>query len=133
MNMTSEQIAQGVAKSFVAAFNQQDAEAVADTFNFPHIRLANGRFAHIESAERFVANQNLVRDSLKAENWHHTLLVSSKVVHCGEESGEEKVHLAVTFHRCHENGEVYKRTDSLWIVTRLDDHWGIQFRSSYLI
>ncbi|MBT3533472.1 MAG: hypothetical protein HN478_06315, partial [Rhodospirillaceae bacterium] len=48
------------------------------------------------------------------------------------QSGPDKVHLRLEIDRCHEDDTVYNKFDTLWIATRQDGHWGIQFRSSYL-
>lgn len=117
-----------VARAFLDAFNAQDAEALADTLNYPHVRLANGRFETIASREDFVARAPRVAQALEREGWHHSVLTSLEVVH----EGEDKVHLALHYDRCRADGGVYNRFDTLWIATLQDGHWGIQFRSSYL-
>jgi hypothetical protein len=117
-----------VANSFIDAFNKQDYVALADTLNFPHIRLANDRFLTMESAEQFIAGGGQAEDYLRAEGWAQTRVTSIEVIH----SGETKVHLALAIQRQAEGGQVYNHFDTLWIVTLLDDHWGIQFRSSFL-
>ena len=126
----SEQGEAGIAaaRAFVDAFNAQDFEALASTLNYPHVRLANGRFVTIESHGAFVERAPLVARALQEERWHHTVLTSIEVVH----EGDDKVHLAIRFDRCHEDGRVYNQFETLWIATRQDAHWGIQFRSSYL-
>ncbi len=54
MNLESEKAAIAVVHAFIDTFNAQDHERHAETLNYPHIRLANGRFTRIESAEIFV-------------------------------------------------------------------------------
>lgn len=116
------------AQAFIDAFNAQDHEALARSLNYPHVRLANGSFVTIESAEQFAALSARGKSRLEAEGWHHTVMKSAEVVH----RGEDKVHVALTVDRCHEDGSVYNQFDTLWIATCQDGHWGIQFRSSYL-
>jgi hypothetical protein len=48
------QQAKAAAYAFIDAFNHQDHEALADTLNYPHIRLANGRFVRVETRPDFV-------------------------------------------------------------------------------
>jgi hypothetical protein len=121
---------QGVAaaQAFLDAFNAQDFEALAASLNYPHVRLANGRFETVESREAFLARAPLVAKSLEGEGWDHTVMTACEVVHVGP----DKVHLALTYDRRHEDGSVYNTFDTLWVATLLDGHWGIQFRSSYL-
>ena len=126
--MSNAERATEVARAFVAAFNARDARAMADSFHFPHVRLALGRFVTIESAEAMIARQAAVDRSLQAEGWDHTRVESIEVVH----EGPDKVHLALRHSRCRPDGSAYNTFDTLWIVTEHDGRWGIQFRSSYL-
>jgi hypothetical protein len=121
-------IAIAAAQAFIDAFNAQDHAALANTLNYPHTRLAIGRFMTFESAEDFIKRSQLGKAHLEKEGWHHTVMKSADVIH----SGDDKVHLSLHIERCHEDGTVYNRFDTLWIVTLLDGHWGVQFRSSFL-
>ncbi len=116
------------AQDFIDTFNAQDHAGLAATLNYPHTRLANGRFVTIADRAEFAALSERNRTRLDAEGWHHTVLTSITVVH----AGVDKVHMSLAIDRCHEDGTVYNQFDTLWIATLQDDHWGIQFRSSYL-
>jgi len=128
MTEAAEKAAIEMVHEFIETFNAQDHERHAQTLNYPHIRLAGGQFARIESAEEFTALSKRGEARLAQEGWHHTTVTNLEVVH----SGSEKVHLALTNDRCHEDGTVYHSFDTLWIATLLDGKWGIQFRSSFL-
>lgn len=127
MNELNRQ-AKAAAYAFIDAFNHQDHEALADTLNYPHIRLANGRFVRVETRTDFAELSRSNEPKLRAEGWHHTTVESCEVVH----EGKDKVHLAIRNHRCREDNSIYNTFDTLWIATLVDGHWGIQFRSSYL-
>ena len=116
------------AQDFIDRFNAQDHAGLAATLNYPHTRLANGRFVTIADRAEFTALSERNRTRLDAEGWHHTVLTSITVVH----AGVDKVHMSLAIDRCHEDGTVYNQFDTLWIATMQNDHWGIQFRSSYL-
>lgn len=116
------------AQDFIDRFNAQDHVGLAATLNYPHTRLANGRFVTIADRTEFAALSERNRTRLDSEGWHHTVLTSILVVH----AGVDKVHMSLAIDRCHEDGSVYNQFDTLWIATLQDDHWGIQFRSSYL-
>jgi len=120
--------ATGAAQAFIEAFNAHDHEKLAGTLNYPHVRLAGGRFVTVDSAADFVTRSRKGSSELAAENWDHTVLRHIEVIH----SGPDKVHMALSIDRCHADGGVYNRFDTLWIATLQDGHWGIQFRSSYL-
>ena len=117
-----------VARAFIEAFNAQDHKALAATLNYPHIRLAGGRYMTVDTPDQFAKLSASGETRLNDEGWHHSLIRSIEVVH----SGAEKEHIALEVDRCSEDGEVYNSFDTLWIATLRDGHWGIQFRSSFL-
>ncbi len=123
-----ESAAMDTARAFIAMFNAQDHRGLAGTLNYPHVRLANDRFATVTDAEAFARRSAANEPNLINEGWHHTVLHAIDVIH----SGPTKVHMSLTIHRCHEDGTVYNTFDTLWIATCDNGHWGIQFRSSYL-
>jgi len=127
--MNEEDSAKTAVEAFIAAFNAQDHAALAATLNYPHVRLANGRFVTIDTREDFVEMSRRGKSHLAAEGWDHTILRELTVVH----SGSDKVHLALNIDRCDAAGSVYNQFETLWIATLQDGHWGIQFRSSYLV
>ena len=128
MNKESAKRGIEVAEAFVRSFNAHDHKRQAETLNYPHIRLANGRFATIENAEAYIAGAGRGEARMQEEGWHHTVVASLEVVH----AGKDKVHLALRNDRCRADGSVYLSFDTFWIATLVDGHWGIQFRSSFL-
>ena len=50
----SAEAAKEAAWGFLNSFNNQDAMGVADSCNFPHVRLANGEFTRIETHAEFM-------------------------------------------------------------------------------
>ncbi len=115
-------------RAYNDAFNKVDSSAMADAFNFPHIRLASGEFTIIETLEDFLQLQERANAGRVAEGWGHTVIESLEVVH----EGPDKVHFAIEYTRRRADDVVYSRFNSLWIATLQDGHWGIQFRSSYM-
>ena len=126
--MSPESHAIATARAFTDAFNAQDHERHAGTLNYPHTRLALGRFRTFESAQEFIDSATANEPRLIDEGWHHTVMAKIEAVH----AGADKVHLAITNERCHEDGTVYNTFDTLWIATLDEGHWGIKFRSSFL-
>ncbi len=119
----------GAVRAYIDAFNKVDSAAMADAFNFPHIRLASGTFTIIETREDFLQLQDRTdARRVAVEGWHHTVIESLEVVH----EGPDKAHLAIEYTRRRADDSVYSRFNSLWIATLQDEHWGIQFRSSYM-
>ncbi len=111
------------------AFNARETEAQLAEMHFPHLRLAKNRFQWWEMTGDFKAAQDEVTRRLEEEEWHHTASLSINPV----QVGVDKVHLAIRQSRQHEDGTEYNGFDTLWIFTRLNDRWGVQFRSSFLI
>ncbi len=128
--MNEESAKRGIeaVEAFIDSFNAQDHERHADTLNYPHIRLADGKFTTIDSAETFIAGCRRNEPRLREEGWHHTVVASLEVLH----AGTDKAHIAIRNDRCRADGTVYHSFDTFWIATRQDGHWGIQFRSSFL-
>jgi hypothetical protein len=125
---SNAEAALGAVNAYIDGFNRLDLDAMTTAFNFPHVRLAKGRFYTFESAQRFHNQSERLADSLAAEGWHHTVVESAEVIH----EGEDKVHIAMTVSRRNADDETYNRFNTLWIATLQDGHWGIQFRSSFL-
>ena len=139
--MDSEAADAGIAaaREFIAAFNAQDHERLAAALNYPHIRLANGAFARIDSAAEFAERSERGKRRLAEEGWHDSVIERIEVV----QAAADKVHLVMTVLRRRADGTVYNSFETLWIATLQADeseaaagsgagHWGIQFRSSYL-
>ncbi len=124
----SGEAGKAVARAYMDAFNRGDISAQADTFNFPHIRLAEGKFVVMETGDDYRKNGARIQALLEEEGWHHTVLESLEVI----QEGPDKVHLVIENTRRRADDTIYNRFKTLWIATLQDGHWGIQFRSSYL-
>lgn len=116
--------ARAAVEAFFAAFNARDDEGMRGAMNFPHVRLASGRVRVVEWAEDFTTPFDRLAE---AEGWHHSVLDACEVVH----ADNDKVHFDVTFSRYHEDGTSYATHRSLWVLTNVDGHWGVQCRSSF--
>ena len=103
-------------EAFFDGFNARDQDAVRASLNYPHVRLASGRVLITQTAADFA----IPYDRLIATD-------RCEVV----QEGPDKVHFDVRFRRYLEDGSSYATHQSLWIVTCLDAHWGVQARSSY--
>ena len=127
-NEKAEASAREAVARYLDGFNKRDAEIMADGFNFPHVRLAKGQFVTIPDADTFKEAQVKVTELLYAEGWHHTTMESCEIV----QSGPDKVHVILRMVRRKADETPIHDFQSLWIVTDLGGHWGVQFRSSYL-
>ena len=109
---------------FMIAFNDQDIKAWAATLHYPHVRFASSRVMIYDSATAF--EDRSVFPALQAAGWHHSLWTRHTVTL----SSDTKVHIDTEFERRNANNETIGRYRSLYIVTKIEGHWGIQARSS---
>ncbi len=118
--------AQAVMDEFIAAFNARDEARWADTLAFPHVRIASGEVVVHEDKDAFVAATDM-DEFARMNNWGHSEWDSIEVI----QAGPDKVHFKVVFSRFRPNGERYVTFNSLYIVQRVADGWGIRARSSF--
>ncbi len=112
-----------------AAFNARDTEAQLAEMHFPHVRLSGENdFHRWERPDDFRAQQPSYTERLAAERWHHTATAAIEAT----QSAGDKVHLVIRQSRQRADGTEYNGFDTLWIFTKLDGRWGVQFRSSFL-
>ena len=109
---------------FMESFNARDAKAWAATLNFPHVRFASGTVQVYQSAIEFLDRP--VFETLSDSGWDHSHWISRQVVL----ASSDKVHINTVFQRFNANNQPIGTYESLYIVTRVNGHWGIQARSS---
>ena len=126
-NPESEQRALGALDAYMETFNAHDWLRNAATLNYPHIRLDRGKVTIWNSAEEYArTNPERIRETFE-RGWHHSGFDRREIIH----SSADKVHVGVQFTRYDERGIVLATCPSLWIVTSVDGHWGVQARSSF--
>ena len=113
--------------AFMAAFSAKDWVKTAETLNYPHVRLHSGQVTVYTDAAHFAGSMGERIARVFEQGWNESRWDHRNVVH----SGPDKVHVSVRFSRFDASGARLASYDSLWIVTRLDGHWGVQARSSY--
>jgi hypothetical protein len=115
--------AQACLDAFMTAFNARDLKAFEATFNFPHVRFASNTVRTIMPGDM---KPDMFTTGALAE-WDHSAWARRAVIH----AGADKVHIDTRFTRYRKDGSVLGGFDSIYIVTHLDGHWGIQGRSSF--
>lgn len=109
----------------MAALNAYDAKAMAALMHFPHPRLAEGKVTIYDGPD---SNPMDLFDRLKAQdNWHHSEWNERELI----QFNADKAHWRLVYTRFRADGSVIGVYDSLYILTRLNGHWGIQSRSSF--
>ena len=109
-------------------FNKRNREIFIEYMHFPNIRLWENQFFIFETEEEIINSFDDQSESLLNEGWHHTVTLNIKAI----QSDETKVHLLLHQSRRNKNNEEYDNFHTLWIVTKINNKWGIQFRSSFL-
>jgi hypothetical protein len=109
---------------FFEGFNAEDDARIREALNFPHVRVASGTVRVIERRERFKTPFAALK---RVEGWDQSTLDRARVIH----EGPDRVHFDVRFSRFWEDGSRYATHQAVWVVTRVEGHWGIQVRSSF--
>jgi hypothetical protein len=107
---------------YMKAFNAGDAKATSTFLNYPHLFLMRGGVSEAKSADRAMPYFDRMRES---EGWHFSTFDSLEpsIV------TPNKVHWEIVFTRCHADGTQYWTVPAVWVTTKVDGHWGIQYRS----
>ena len=122
-NLSSKE-AMNVMDQFLEAFNDRDIEAWSKTLNYPHVRFASGQVKIWENRQAFISETNL--QPLIESGWNHSRWLRREVVL----SSPLKVHISTSFERYDKDNQAISAYESLYIITRKDNQWGIQARSS---
>ena len=122
----SEAAARATMNEFLSAFNARDEVRWADTLLFPHVRIASNGLSVVEDKKSFVANTDLEQFAVD-NDWDFSEWDSIETIH----AGPDKVHFKVVFSRFNPQGERYVTFDSLYILQKIDNRWGIRARSSF--
>lgn len=108
---------------FITTFNSRDADAWADTLQFPHVRpspfgpvrVAQTKQVYVEAADYA---------PIIASGWDHSEWDYKRFIH----ASETKLHVAGQWSRYDAAGNKILTTPIVYIVTHQDDRWGIQSR-----
>lgn len=118
--------ARTVVDEFFVAFNAADNQRLGQLLNYPHV---------------FLLGEGTLRTALLPED-AHTDFESLRTTQGWVRSSIQEIEtlsvapnaviFRLTFQRHDKTGKAYWTTPAIWIVTRHDDHWGIQVRSLHL-
>ena len=117
-----------VLDDFMSAFNGRDAAAEERTYQFPHYRLASGAMRVLNSpGGETQALMNSTYKRFAESGWDHSGWSRRKIIHLSA----DKAHVDTRFVRYRKDGSVIAEFDSLYILTKENDRWGIKLRSSF--
>ena len=127
----AENTALEVMRRYTEAHNNLDIEAFVDTFNFPLFDMSGKkRIISMTAAtkEELISQMpDMVKD-LKNQGRAYSTFQRMEAV----QSNAEKVHILCEFSRHHSDDSVYLQGEIIYIVTKINEHWGVQFRSAMI-
>ncbi len=112
--------------AFMEAFNASDMAAWRRTLNYPHVRLAEGSVVVSNTPDEYEREWDFA-EFARRTGWHHSSYDRKQVV----QRGPDKAHVVVRFTRYRADGSKIASYDALYVVTRVDGHWGVQIRSTF--
>ena len=108
---------------YFRSWNAADNDAIARISNFPRVSVGgNGQIVVRETPEEIATDFDLLR---AAQGWDHSSLDLVDAVHVSE----DKVHFRIVFSRRHADGSPYSTAPALYVVTKQNNHWGLQLQS----
>mgnify|MGYP001201453467 CR=1 FL=1 len=128
MNKNPEQEAIDLCIYWEKGFNERNIDICIEAMHFPHVRLWKNTYSIFYVAEDFIKGFSKQTSDLEKEGWGKTITSNIKAI----QSSEDKVHITLHQSRRDKNNKEYHNFVTLWIVTKINDKWGIQFRSSFL-
>lgn len=121
-----EKIGSEVLHTYLGIFNTGNALAWAKSLHYPHIRLAGGKVQVWNTPEDY-ARDNDVTPMKEGVNWGWTQWNWVKMI----QADETKMHFTVGVTRYTPDCQKIVTFESFYVLTKINDRWGIQFRSSY--
>lgn len=110
---------------YMSTFNAHDLSGWEATYHFPHYRLANGKMSVLEKAG--LRDSAAVFAALERTGWHHSKWEHRNIV----QASPDKVHVDTQFSRFDAKGNKIGVYESLYILTKENNRWGVKMRSSY--
>jgi hypothetical protein len=122
----AEAAAIAVVERYMEAFNARDEDAWADTFNYPHLRVASGGVTEWKTAAEYTDFFDFERFAQRY-GWHHSGWDSLEAVQVSADG----VNVSLVFSRFDAEGRKISTFDTLYLVTKQNGRWGVRARSSF--
>jgi hypothetical protein len=97
-----------------------------ETLLFPHVRIASHQVVVLPDAKSY-RDAALRLESYMVSDWDYSKWAKRKIV----QADKEKVHVVVTFNRYRKDNSLIASENSLYILEKINGHWGIRGRSSF--
>lgn len=122
-NISAISSAREVLDRHISALNAGDAEAVAATLHFPHVRLSGVSLKTWETADHYF-DDFLAR---AGGEWNYSRFNDIRIV----QASDRKVHIDLEVLRYRKDDTIITRFRSLWIILEIESLWAAKFRSSF--
>lgn len=107
---------------YLETWNSRDPAIWATSLHYPHVRPGAGPFEVSQTAAEYAAGVNFAQTI--STGWHHSEWVSRSVL----QVGPAKVHVAGSWQRFTAEGRPQAVSAITYIVTNVNNRWGIQAR-----
>lgn len=111
-------------EEFFIAFNSADNSALREVTHIPQIMLNQNFFIHAADKSSPLANVDFNR-LREQENWLRSDRIDVQVTH----ATPTRVFFELAFERYDRNNEKYRTVPALWVLSKRDNRWGVDFRS----
>jgi hypothetical protein len=108
---------------FFEGTNSRDPVQVTNALNYPHVRISARGKPGI-AWERAAHADKMTFDAMLETGWDHTVGAEPRVLHVSD----DKVHIQGGWTRYNSVDEPIMSNEVCYIVTRVDDTWGMQSR-----
>ena len=109
---------------FFNAFNAADNQALQEVMHIPQIMLNQEFFIHAEDTSSPLVNVAFER-LREQENWLRSEAIDLQFTH----ATPSRVFFEFAFERYDQNNSKYRTVPALWVLSKRDNRWGVDFRS----
>lgn len=114
-----------VLDAYLNTFNAKNLKGWEQTYHFPHYRLASGKMSVLKHAG--LRDSASVFGPLQKAEWDYSRWDHRDIV----QASPDKVHIATKFTRYRKDGHKVASYESLYVLTKENENWGVKLRSSF--
>ncbi|MET8541595.1 hypothetical protein ABZW03_13215 [Kitasatospora sp. NPDC004799] len=122
-----ETAARAALDAFLDALNSRDLAAWADTLHYPHLRVHEGEVTLWPDRADYLERSAPELAQLVGSGWARSGWESVEL----SQSSPDQVHALVRFARYDDAGERTGAFDSVYVLTRRSDRWGVLARIGF--
>lgn len=120
----ARQDAERAVQRFFSAFNNADNVALLEVNHVPQLMLNNTTATYADNVASGIVSVNFTA-MREREKWHRSEIENLQAVNVTP----TQMIFELEFHRFRADGERYRSVPAVWVLRKIDDKWGIEFRS----